>query len=182
VHRIEAESMEMLSRRVDLSHHAPGVAAVIARVIHATADLDYARTMVVPVAAVEAGVSALRADAPVVTDVEMVRHGLSWPDARCYLDEVREGAEPTRTAAAMRLAAHHHPAGSVVVVGCAPTALAEVVRLARSGDLRPALVIGLPVGFVGAAEAKTALRRAPGVAAITNVGVSGRRWPPAAGS
>ncbi len=173
MHPIEAESMRVLARRVDLSHHAPAVGAVIARVVHASADLDYAHTMVVAEAAVEAGISALRAGAPVVADVEMVRHGLSWPDATCYLHEVGEGAQPTRSGAAMRVAAERHSRGAVVVVGCAPTALAEVVALAQGGQLRPALVIGLPVGFVGAADAKAALRRAPGVTAITNVGDKG---------
>ncbi len=72
----------------------------------------------------------------------------------------------------MRIAAEHHPAGAIVVVGCAPTALTEVVHLARAGRLRPALVIGLPVGFVGAAEAKAALR-ASGLPAVTNVGDKG---------
>lgn len=171
-HPIEAESMRVLAGRVDLSHHGPGVRTVIARVIHASADLDYARSMVVTEAAVEAGASALRAGAPVVADVEMVRHGLDWPDARCYLGEARRGDRPTRSAAGIRIAAERHPRGAVVVVGCAPTALAEVVRLTRGGELDPALVIGLPVGFVGAAEAKAALRDS-GLTAVTNVGEKG---------
>ena len=72
----------------------------------------------------------------------------------------------------MCIAAEHHPTGAIVVVGCAPTALDEVVRLAATGPFRPALVIGLPVGFVGAAEAKAALRTS-GLHAITNVGDKG---------
>ncbi len=172
VHPVEAESMRALARRVDLSDHEPDVRAVVARVIHASADLDYARTMVVSQSAVEAGVAAVRAGAAVVTDVEMVRHGISGVDARCYLSETGPDASPTRAAAAMRLAAERHPTGAVVVVGCAPTALAEVVRLARAGLLSPALVVGLPVGFVGAAESKAALR-ASRLVAITNVGEKG---------
>jgi precorrin isomerase len=78
----------------------------------------------------------------------------------------------TRSAAGMRAAVHHHPSGAVVVVGCAPTALEEVLRLAAAGDLAPALVVGLPVGFVGAAAAKEALR-VSGLAAISNVGERG---------
>jgi precorrin-8X/cobalt-precorrin-8 methylmutase len=132
--------------------------------------------MVVSASAVEAGMSALRAGGVVVTDVEMVRHGLVGTAARCYLSEAEAtaaaGGDATRSAAGMRLAAERHPAGAVVVVGCAPTALAEVVALVREGRFAPALVIGLPVGFVGAAEAKADLR-ATDVAAITNVGEKG---------
>jgi precorrin-8X/cobalt-precorrin-8 methylmutase len=170
VHPIEAESYRILRERVDLSRFGPGAAAVVARVIHASADLEYAQSMVVDEVAVEAGVRALRAGAPVVVDVEMVRHGISGAAAHCYLGEISAPSERglTRTAAAMRLAAERHPEGALVVVGCAPTALAEVIRLPWS----PALVIGLPVGFVGAAEAKEALR-ASGLPSISNVGEKG---------
>jgi precorrin-8X/cobalt-precorrin-8 methylmutase len=72
----------------------------------------------------------------------------------------------------MVAAAEAHPEGAVVVVGCAPTALDEVVRLHAAGRFSPALVIGVPVGFVGAAESKARLR-ASGLPAITNVGEKG---------
>lgn len=174
VHPIEAESYQILRERVDLSHLAPGPAAVVARVIHASADLDYARTMVVDEASVEAGVAALEAGGSVVVDVEMVRHGISGVDALCYLPDAATPTTPelTRSAAGMRIAAARHPAGAVVVVGCAPTALAEVVRLFDEDEWAPALVVGLPVGFVGAAEAKEALRTRS-LPAVSNVGEKG---------
>jgi len=172
VHPIEAESMRILAERVDLSHLGPGARAVVERVIHASADLEYAGTMVVSEEAVAAGIGALRAGASVVTDVEMVRHGLVGVAGRCYLAEARGEPTGTRSAQGMRFAAEHHPSGAIVVVGCAPTALAKVVELVRAGGFRPALVIGLPVGFVGAAEAKAALRSS-GLPAITNVGEKG---------
>lgn len=175
VHPIEAESYRILEARVDLGRFAPGAAAVVARVIHASADLEYARTMVVADNAVAAGIEALRAGAPVICDVEMVRHGITGIDARCYLGDVRRSAVDggdTRAAAAMRLAAASHREGAIFVVGCAPTALVEVVRLATEGALAPALVIGLPVGFVGAAESKQALRDS-GLPAISNIGEKG---------
>ncbi|MDQ3980746.1 MAG: precorrin-8X methylmutase [Actinomycetota bacterium] len=172
VHPIEAESYRILQERVDLSRFGPLAAAVVARVIHASADLDYAETMVVDEAAVRVGVLAIASAAPVVADVEMVRHGISGVAVDCYLAEVGEAAAGraglTRSAAAMRLAAERHPEGAVVVIGCAPTALEEAIRLPWS----PALVIGLPVGFVGAAEAKRALR-ASGRRSISNVGEKG---------
>jgi precorrin-8X/cobalt-precorrin-8 methylmutase len=174
VHPIEAESYRLLDGRVDLRHLPPRARAVVARVVHATADVDFAESMVVGAEAVTVGVEALRRGAPVVADVGMVRAGITGAEVRCYLGEVA-GEPPgplTRSAAAMRLAAHAHPQGAIVVVGCAPTALAEVVRLARAEGFRPALVVGLPVGFVGAAEAKADLR-ASGLPAISNVGEKG---------
>jgi precorrin-8X/cobalt-precorrin-8 methylmutase len=173
-HPIEAESYRLLDQRVDLSHLGPGARAVVARIIHASADTDYARTMIVDEAAVDAGVEALRAMAPVVTDVEMVRRGITGTDTVCYLGEVAStpltGA--TRSALGMALAARRHPTGAVVVVGCAPTALLEVVRSATEEGFAPALVVGLPVGFVGAADAKAAVRET-GLPAITNIGDKG---------
>ena len=171
VHPIEAESYRILRERLDLSHLAPGPRAVVERVVHASADLDYARTVVITPNAVDAGVAALAAGAPVVADVEMVRAGIPGVAAVCYLGAARAGGDLTRSAAAMRLAAERHPEGAVVVVGCAPTALAEVVRLAERG-FAPALVVGLPVGFVGAAEAKAGLVGS-GLPAIANVGEKG---------
>ncbi len=176
-HPIEAESFRLLHGRVDLSGWPGPEQAVVARVIHASADLDYASTMWLSPGAVEAGVAALRWGAPVVADVEMVRHGIVGVEACCHLSEAEggeaEGAEAlTRTARGMRSAATSHPDGAVVVVGCAPTALVETLRLVDQGLFRPALVIGLPVGFVGAADAKAALRES-GVPAIGNTGDKG---------
>ena len=178
---IEARSFEILAERADLSGFGPLAAAVVARVIHASADLDYASTMVVDDAAVEAGLAACRGGAPVVTDVEMVRHGISGADPCCHLPprsavagdgDGPDGFPSTRAAAGIRSAALEHPDGAIVVVGCAPTALFEVIRLWEQALFRPALVIGMPVGFVGAAESKAALRATP-LPAVSNVGEKG---------
>ena len=174
IHPIETESYRILETRVDLSHLDPGPRAIVERVIHASADPEYAASTVVDVVAVDAGVHALRAGAPVLCDVEMVCSGIRGVATECFLAE-RVSAEPdgpTRTALGMRAAADAHPMGAVVVVGCAPTALDEVLDLATRGQFEPALVIGLPVGFVGAAESKTRLR-ASGLPAISNIGEKG---------
>ena len=176
VHPIEAESYRILAERVDLSRWPPASRAVVARVIHAAADISYADTMVVDEDACVAGIAALRSGAPVIADVEMVAVATRRAGSRCLLDEGRALAADhpglTVSAAAMRVAASRWPEGAVVVVGNAPTALAEAVRLAGTGDFRPALVIGLPVGFVGAADAKAALR-ASGLPSVSNVGERG---------
>jgi precorrin-8X/cobalt-precorrin-8 methylmutase len=132
---------------------------VAERIIHASAELGWAEDLVLDEAALEAGRAALAAGAPVVADVGMVVAGLHGVDARCYLRDPRTGplaaeAGLTRSASGMRVAAQEVGPGAVWAVGSAPTALAELVRL----DVRPALVIGLPVGFVGSVEAKAALR------------------------
>ena len=171
-HPIEAESFRILRSRVDLGHFDPLAAEVVARVIHASADLEYARTMVVDDSAVAAGIEAVRQGAPAVCDVEMVRHGITGLTASCYLNESGDEEGVTRSALAMRMAARRHPEGAIFVIGCAPTALFELARLASAELVSPALVIGLPVGFVGAVESKEALR-ACGATAISNTGEKG---------
>lgn len=194
VHPIEVESYRRMNLRVDLSHLGPLSAAVVARVIHATADLDYATTMAIDDATVSIGVQAVRRGATIITDVEMVQAGLAGLDSVCLLNQAPAelesadgvGAPPTvtgwagvdqpggltRTAAAIRRAATLYPHGAVFVVGCAPTALDELVRLHRDNRLSPALVVGTPVGFVGAAEAKAAARSS-GLPVISNLGEKG---------
>ena len=172
VHPIEAESFRILAERVDLSRLGELAAAVVARVIHASADLEYAETMVVDEAAAEAGIAALAGGAPVIVDVEMVRHGVTGVEAECFLPAVAPDGYTTRSAAGMALAAERHPEGAIVVVGCAPTALDEVVRLYGEGRFAPALVVGMPVGFVGAAESKERLQ-ASGLPSISNIGEKG---------
>jgi precorrin-8X/cobalt-precorrin-8 methylmutase len=174
IHSIETESYRILGTRVDLSHLDAGPRAVVERVIHASADPEFATSTIVDNTAVDTGVRALCAGAPVVCDVEMVRHGIRGAATECFLPDeaATDEREHTRAALGMLAAAARHPAGAIVVVGCAPTALDEVLNLAARDALDPALVIGMPVGFVGAAEAKARLR-ASGLPAISNVGEKG---------
>jgi len=159
IHPIEAESYRILHERVDLSRWQPGARDVVARVIHASADVEYAESMVIGSHAVVHGIEVLRAGGPVITDVEMVRAGITGTiETRCYLGEATATEDLTRSAAAMRLAAEEHPRGAMFVIGCAPTALFELLRLADEGVVHPAVIVGMPVGFVGAAESKQALR------------------------
>jgi precorrin isomerase/sirohydrochlorin ferrochelatase len=177
VHPIEEESYRILAERVNLSGFAPNVAAVIARVVHATAEPALVDSLVVPDAAVAAGVAALGAGAPVLCDVEMVRAGISGAATHCHLAATPSAGEyPSRSAAAMAGAAERFADGAVVVVGCAPTALVEACRRIERGELRPALVVGVPVGYVGAAESKARLLELAdhtGVPAISLVGERG---------
>src|SRR5688572_2445653 len=184
VHPIEVESYRILAERVDLSAWPPGERDVVARMIHSTADESFAATTRIGDQAVQAAVTALAAGAPVVCDARMVMAGIpSVAGAVCFLDRVAE-APPgdTRSAAAVRLAAERHPDGAMWVIGNAPTALFALLDLVAAGAVRPAAVVGLPVGYVGAAEAKAALWASDVRAiAITNTGVRGGS-PVAAGA
>jgi precorrin-8X/cobalt-precorrin-8 methylmutase len=178
IHPIEAESYRIIEARVDLSPWPPSERAVVARVVHAAADVEYASTLRFTQGAAESGVDALRSGAPVIVDVEMVAAATRRSDPQCLLAEGRAerdaSGEPelTISAAAMRVAARRWPTGAIVVIGNAPTALFEVLRLIEAGAFAPSLIIGLPVGFVGAAESKEALR-ASGWPSISNVGERG---------
>lgn len=184
VHPIEQESYRIMAKRVDLSAWEGGARDVVARMVHATSDETFAATALIGEQAVGAAVEALSAGAPVVCDARMVVAGIpSVTGAACFLDEVPE-APPgdTRSAAAIRLAAQRHPAGALWVIGNAPTALFALLDLHAAGAVRPAAVVGLPVGYVGAAESKAALWDSPlQPLAITNTGVRGGS-PAAAGA
>jgi len=163
VHPIEQESFAILRSRVDLSHLAPLTRAVVERVVHASADLSYVDDLVLDEASLRQGQDALRRGAPVVADVQMVAAGITRRDAVCRVRDAQAADGLTRSAAAVRLAFEQVGPGAVWVVGCAPTALFEVLAL----EVDPALVVGLPVGFVGAAESKLALRDS-GLPAVSN--------------
>lgn len=184
VHPIEEASYRIMAERVDLSAWEAPERDVVARMVHATADESFASTARIGERAVEAAIAALTAGAPVVCDARMVVAGIpSVEGAVCLLDDVPE-APPgdTRSAAAIRLAAERHPDGALWIIGNAPTALFALLELHAAGKVRPAAVVGLPVGYVGAAESKDALW-ACGLrpVAITNSGVKGGS-PAAAGA
>jgi precorrin-8X/cobalt-precorrin-8 methylmutase len=171
IHPIEAESYRILRARIDLGHLPPLSRAVAERVIHASADLSFGESLVLDEAALARGRDALRAGAPVYCDARMVAAGLTTLSPRVTLDDprARSSGSQTRSAAAMRLAAAEAPPGAIWVVGNAPTALAELIA-APPAD--PALIVGLPVGFVGAADAKAALADS-GLPCLTNRGERG---------
>jgi precorrin-8X/cobalt-precorrin-8 methylmutase len=171
VHPIEARSMEILRSRVDLGALPPLARAVTERVIHASADLEYATDLVTDETSLRKGLRALRDGAPIVTDVAMVAAGITARPAVCSIGDPAVAGRPeglTRSAAGIRLSYAKTGPGAVWVVGNAPTALEEIIEY----GVAPALVIGLPVGFVGAAESKAALRDS-GLPAVSNVSEKG---------
>ena len=168
VHPIEQESYAILRSRLDTSDLPPLTRAVVERVVHTSADTTWVGDLVAAEDALRAGREALLAGAPLVTDVRMVAAGITARPAIVALDLAGEPeAGLTRSAAGIRAAVARHPEGAVWAIGNAPTALAELVRCAEAGLVRTPLVIGLPVGFVGAVAAKAALR-ASGLPAVSN--------------
>ncbi len=165
-HPIEAESFDIIEDENDLSSISAERLDIVKRVIHATADSEYRDILNFSSGAVEAGIQAIREGGNVITDVKMVAAGVSKKrlsgfggTVRSYISEKELPMESglTRSAAAMRVAAPHMDR-AVVAIGNAPTALLELIKLINEGKVKPALVIGVPVGFVGAAESKDELR------------------------
>jgi precorrin-8X/cobalt-precorrin-8 methylmutase len=175
VHPIEIDSYAIMRVRVDFSKWPPGAREVVERVVHATADEAFNDSMRVGAHAVTAAISALRAGAAVVCDARMVLAGISAvPNACCHLSDRAAPSGATRSAAAVDHAVSRHGDGAIWVFGNAPTALVRLVELHAGGSVRPAAVIGLPVGYVGAAESKELLwesELAP--VSVTNIGRRG---------
>ena len=169
----EAEAYRILRSRIDLSRLPPRSRDVTERVIYATADFDYATDLVCDEESLVAAVAALAAGAPVVADSAMVAAGITACPVVCKIGEplttrLARTAGISRPAAAVRLAFGEAGPGAVWVVGGPPAALTEIL----TRGVEPAFVIGLPAGFVGAAEAKDALR-ASGIPSVSNVSEKG---------
>ncbi len=159
IHPIEQRSYEILSSEFDFSNFGEFEQAVLKRVIHATADFELAASIHIAANAIEGGISAVENRHPVICDVEMVRAGITSYPTLCFLKNTvpSESGLPTRSYTAMIAAANNYPREAVFVVGCAPTALEALVELSATDWFHPALIIGLPVGFVGASESKERL-------------------------
>lgn len=182
---IEDQSFAIIDAEVGPHRYSAVEWPVVRRAIHATADFEFARGsgLIFHPKAIVAGLAALRAGKPLIADVDMVRVGINMArlgkhggSVHCFIsdpdvidDAKRQGT--TRAVMSMRKAAPLMD-GAVVVNGNAPTALLEVVRLVRAGEVRPGLIVGVPVGFVSAPESKQALLGLD-VPYITNPGRKG---------
>ena len=159
---------ELAQRGLDIP---PENAPVVKRVIHTTADFDYAQTLHFTPGAVAAGIAAMHAGATIITDTNMALAGITKPglaklggQALCFMAD-----------SAVAAAAKQAGPGAVLAVGNAPTALLTIAEKIENG-LRPALVIGVPVGFVNVVESKErlfAVCESHGVPAIVAMGRKG---------
>ncbi len=140
---------------------------MVRRIIHTTGDFDFARTTHLSPRAVEAGIAALQRGEGIYCDTQMVRSGVSKPrlapfgcDLHVHVadpDVAEQAAEQGTTRSVVALRKGAATGCGIYLIGNAPTALFELLRLADAGEIRPSLVVGVPVGFVGAAESKEAL-------------------------
>ena len=180
---IYRQSQECIEKTVDLSRFPPELRAMVSRLVHATAEPAIAANLVWSAGAVAAGRAALDAGAPVLADAEMVTAGVIrrlLPAKNPVLSFIADRRVPalakrlgtTLSAAAVELWRPHLD-GAVVAIGNAPTALFHLLETIAAGAPRPALVLGFPVGFVGAAEAKAAL--ADNRLGLDFIALSGRR-------
>ena len=162
---IERQSFEQIRQLTDLSGFDTDQQQVAMRLVHTSGDPAIVDDLQFSPGAVEAGLAALAQGADVLCDIEMVSHGISRRylrgQVRCFLNapEVAERARQTGETRAMAAMTEWplHMVGNIVAIGNAPTALFKLLELLDEGAPRPALIIGMPVGFINAAESKQAL-------------------------
>jgi precorrin-8X/cobalt-precorrin-8 methylmutase len=182
-YEIEKRSFEIIDAEAGPHDFSPPAWSVVRRMIHTSADFEYMQSIRMHPRAVEAGVAAIRRGCTIFCDTHMVRAGIRGRDlaafgatAECLMADpqiadaaLENGA--TRASVAVDAVADRLT-GGIYAVGNAPTALLRLMELIRQGRTSPALVIGLPVGFVNAAESKAALLELE-LPYITNVGRKG---------
>ncbi len=164
---IEAKSFSIIDEEVGAHGFSELQWPVVRRIIHTTGDFDFARTTHLSPGAVEAGIAALRRGEGIYCDTQMVRSGVSKPRLApfgCELhvhvadsDVAQQAAAQGTTRSVVALRKGAAARCGIYLIGNAPTALFELLRLADAGEVRPSLVVGVPVGFVGAVESKEAL-------------------------
>jgi precorrin-8X/cobalt-precorrin-8 methylmutase len=176
---IESRSMEIISEELGHLQLSAGYDAIVKRVVHTTADFDYARITEIHPKAIDAALAALSAGCRIYTDTRMIIAGVSKPslkklncDVYTYIDdeEVIEQSKAqglTRSILGIEKAAKDADT-SIYVIGNAPTALVRLAELIMAKQVNPALVIGVPVGFVGASESKAFIKQANVPYIVTN--------------
>jgi precorrin-8X/cobalt-precorrin-8 methylmutase len=188
---IERQSFARIRQLTDLSRFDADQQQVAIRLVHTSGDPGIVQDLHFSPGAIAAGLAALAQGADVLCDIEMVSQGISKRylpgQIYCFLNapEVAERARQTDETRSMAAMAEWpaHLAGSIVVIGNAPTALFRLLELLDEGAPRPALIIGMPVGFINAAESKQALWDiAPAELQTPCITLLGRRGgsPPAA--
>jgi len=182
---IETESFRIIDEEVGLHDWNQNEWQIVRRVIHTSADFEYVQSIIISETALDAAKNAIKSGCGIVTDTNMALSGISKArllpfgcSVNCHVadPDVAEMAQAegiTRSVSAMRKAVENRN-NKIFVIGNAPTALFELLRLIRANAVQPALIIGFPVGFVGAEESKNALASEPhNIPFITNMGRKG---------
>jgi precorrin-8X/cobalt-precorrin-8 methylmutase len=179
---IEVKSMEIIDRGMIANDLDEQELKVVKRTIHTTGDFDYQNIIEIKEGSIQAGISAIKSGCRIVTDTKMAFSGINKRSLEaagckidCYISEeeifkIAKERQITRSMAAMDFAA---VAGvDIFVIGNAPTALFRIGELIKEGRVSPRLIVGVPVGFVGAAESKEYIRGFD-IPSITTVGTKG---------
>lgn len=165
---IETRSMEIIRSLIGDMGKSEEELKIINRVVHTTGDPEYAKLVEIHDDAIELGKAALKKGCKIFTDVNMVKTGINarklgelGGEAICYINHPEIVAEAQRTGKTRAMTAMAKVAseldGNILAIGNAPTALFEVLKAVKTLGVKPALIVGIPVGFVGAAESKEAL-------------------------
>ena len=182
---IEDASMQVIEREIGSHSYNKKEWPIVRRVIHSTADFDFARenAIVFHKDAIESGLNALKAGCSIVVDVNGVAGLLNKQNTKkfgnnviCRISDPEitrqvQESNKTRSQMSMRMSSSDIDEG-LVVIGNAPTALLEVIQMVKEGITSPALIVGMPVGFISAAESKEELRKVD-IPFITNKGRKG---------
>ena len=183
---IEDASMQMIEDEIGSHPYNDKEWPIVRRIIHSTADFDFAdkNKIIFHKDAIESGMKALKNGCSIVVDVNGVIGGLNKQNPKDFGNDIvcniskpeimelakKEGK--TRSQVSMR-AANSDIDGGIVAIGNAPTALQEVIKMVKEGIVKPALIIGIPVGFICAAESKEELSKLEEAPFITNLGRKG---------
>ena len=183
---IEDASMQMIEEEIGSHDYDEKEWPIVRRIIHSTADFDFAgkNKVIFSQNAIKSGIEALRNGKSIVVDVNGVIGGLNKQNPKDFQNEIicnisnpqamelakKEGK--TRSQISMRMAASNID-GGIVAIGNAPTALLEVIQMVKEGLVKPALIIGIPVGFISSPESKEELAKLTEVEFITNIGRKG---------
>ena len=183
---IEDASMQMIEKEIGNHQYNEKEWPIVRRIIHSTADFDFAdkNKIVFHKDAIDSGMHALKNGCSIVVDVNGVIGGLNKQNPKdfgnnivCNISnpqvmEIAKKEGKTRSQISMRIA-QSEINGGIVVIGNAPTALQEVIKMVKEGIVKPALIVGIPVGFICAAESKEELSNLNEIPFITNIGRKG---------
>lgn len=165
-YEIAEKSRKIVKSLIDdkTKHLTPEERAIVERIVHSTADPEYADITQMSSNFVQESLKSIEKSKDILTDINMVKAGINKykGKVKCYINnektvEIAKAEGITRAAAAMRVAASEGFDG-IVAIGNAPTALSEVLNLVKNGDMVVRSIVGVPVGFVGAAESKKAVQ------------------------
>ncbi|NJM87579.1 MAG: precorrin-8X methylmutase [Hydrococcus sp. RU_2_2] len=177
-HITDAQSLAIIDREIGESQLAPAEYEIARRVIYTTADFEYQFLLKFSDKALQAGAAALAARSTIIVDVPMVQVGILPHLQKTFVNPIycssetitRPQKEKTQTAWGMQTLARRYPE-AIFIIGQSQTALTSLVDLIEQEEIKPALVVGVPAGFIGADEAKKRLQNA----SVPNISIDGRK-------